>query len=76
MTLKELKDLYLDKTIFEVSFEETTLSSTGIDKVEFMISTNVGESLKPSNSYQSVFGYIFGYSIIFTLLFNSLIIPS
>lgn len=45
--IKELKDLYLDKTIFEVKFEETNLTPTGIDKVEFMISTNVGENLKP-----------------------------
>jgi DNA repair protein RecN (Recombination protein N) len=45
--IKELKDLYLDKTIFEVKFDECNLTNTGIDKVEFMISTNVGEALKP-----------------------------
>ena len=45
--VNELKDLYLDKTIFETKFEETELSINGIDKVEFMISTNVGESVKP-----------------------------
>ena len=45
--ISELKDLYLDKTRFEVNFEEIALSNTGIDKVEFLISTNVGENLKP-----------------------------
>jgi len=49
----ELKDLYLDKTVFEAKFEETSLSSNGIDKVEFMISTNVGESVKPLVSVAS-----------------------
>ena len=45
--LNELKDLYLDKTIFKVSFTESELTNHGIDKVEFMISTNVGENIKP-----------------------------
>ena len=45
--INELKDLYLDKTKFEVQFETTELTNTGIDKIEFMISTNVGESMKP-----------------------------
>ena len=51
--INELKDLYLDKTRFEAKFIETDLSSNGIDKVEFMISTNVGESLKPLASVAS-----------------------
>ena len=45
--VSELKDLYLDKTTFETKFEETSLTTEGIDKVEFLISTNVGEELKP-----------------------------
>jgi DNA repair ATPase RecN len=44
---KELKDLYLDKTVFKVNFKDCELTKTGKDKVEFLISTNVGESLKP-----------------------------
>lgn len=43
----ELKDLYLDKTIFKVCFTEIDFNKTGKDKVEFLISTNVGETLKP-----------------------------
>lgn len=45
--LLELKDLYLDKTIFKVQFNLVELSNTGADKVEFMIATNIGENLKP-----------------------------
>lgn len=43
----ELKDLYLDKTIFKVCFTEIDFNKVGKDKVEFLISTNVGETLKP-----------------------------
>lgn len=45
--MKELKDLYLDKTIFKVDFKNVDISKSGQDKVEFLISTNVGEKLKP-----------------------------
>lgn len=44
---KECKDLYLEKTRFEVRFIECEASSKGIDKVEFFISMNPGEPLKP-----------------------------
>jgi len=44
---KELKDLYLDKTVFKVDFKDTEFNKTGKDKIEFLISTNVGENLKP-----------------------------
>jgi len=44
---KELKDLYLDKTVFKVEFKEIEFNKTGKDKIEFLISTNVGENLKP-----------------------------
>lgn len=44
---KELKDLYLDKTIFKVDFKEIEINKLGKDKIEFLISTNVGETLKP-----------------------------
>lgn len=47
--LEQLQGLYMDKTVFKVVFEEDAISfnRTGRDKVEFYISTNVGESLKP-----------------------------
>lgn len=44
---KELKDLYLDKTIFKVEFKDIDFNKNGKDKVEFLISTNIGENLKP-----------------------------
>ena len=44
---KECSDLYLDKTRFEVRFVESDATSKGIDKVEFFISMNPGEPLKP-----------------------------
>lgn len=47
---KELKELYMEKTVFDIQFsitEPPEFSSTGIDKVEFLISTNPGEPLKP-----------------------------
>ncbi|MBL4954022.1 DNA repair protein RecN [Neobacillus sp. YIM B02564] len=46
---KELKDLYMDKTVFEIHFEteQDHFSRNGADHVEFYISTNPGEPLKP-----------------------------
>ena len=44
---KELEKLELPKVRFEVACEKCELCQTGIDKVEFFISTNVSESLKP-----------------------------
>jgi DNA repair protein RecN (Recombination protein N) len=50
------KDLVLNNTIFQIEFKtaDTTdplkkdvFTSNGVDQVEFMISTNVGESIKP-----------------------------
>src|SRR5690625_3048266 len=43
----ELKELYLDKTTFDVQFSENKdLNTNGIDQVTFMLSTNIGEPLK------------------------------
>lgn len=51
---KELKELYLDKTTFDVQFIETNeLEANGTDKVTFMLSTNIGEPLKPLNKIAS-----------------------
>ena len=46
--LKELKSLYMENTQFKVVFDTTdSYQLTGKDKVEFFISANVGEELKP-----------------------------
>lgn len=46
---RELKDLAMPNAVFDVRFERTEdkVSSLGNDIVEFMISTNTGEPLKP-----------------------------
>ena len=47
LIVEKLEKLELPKVKFEIGIEECTLSQTGIDKVEFLISTNVSEGLKP-----------------------------
>lgn len=47
---KELKSLYMDKTIFEVKFfdkQKEKFFPNGMDEIEFYLSTNPGEPLKP-----------------------------
>lgn len=45
---KELKSLYMDKTKVAIQFKPLeTFSSYGLDDIEFFISTNPGEPLKP-----------------------------
>lgn len=44
---EELTFLDMPKLEFVVSFDKGNLSSTGFDKIEFLISTNVGEPPKP-----------------------------
>ena len=54
---QELKDLYMEKTIFEAHFLQTAytfdelsdrgINQSGLDSMEFYISTNPGEPLKP-----------------------------
>ena len=44
---KELEKLELPKSRFEISVEPSIMNENGIDKVEFLISTNVSEDLKP-----------------------------
>ncbi|MFC4680530.1 DNA repair protein RecN [Exiguobacterium aestuarii] len=44
---RELKELYMEKTAFEVRFRTTTLKQDGLDDVEFYMMTNVGEPFKP-----------------------------
>jgi DNA repair protein RecN (Recombination protein N) len=52
---KELKELYMAKTVFEIRFESNTIQFTknGVDHVEFFISTNPGEPLKPLSKVAS-----------------------
>lgn len=52
---KELKELYMEKTVFEVRFtsDYDHFSVTGCDKVEFYLSTNPGEPLKPLSKIAS-----------------------
>jgi DNA repair protein RecN (Recombination protein N) len=44
---KELADLSMHDTRFEVMFRESAASEKGTDEVEFLISPNRGESLRP-----------------------------
>lgn len=47
LTIKELEKLELPKVQFSVDIQESDLNENGTDKVEFLISTNVSEPLKP-----------------------------
>ncbi|RFU60006.1 DNA repair protein RecN [Bacillus sp. V59.32b] len=60
---QELKELYMEKTVFEVRFHKSALThdtfadtgihSGGLDELEFYISTNPGEPLKPLSKIAS-----------------------
>ncbi|AOH55648.1 DNA repair protein RecN [Peribacillus muralis] len=60
---QELKDLYMEKTIFEPHFHQTAytfdelsdrgINQSGLDSMEFYISTNPGEPLKPLSKIAS-----------------------
>ncbi|MFE0506874.1 DNA repair protein RecN [Peribacillus butanolivorans] len=60
---QELKDLYMEKTIFEPHFLQTAytfdelsdrgINQSGLDSMEFYISTNPGEPLKPLSKIAS-----------------------
>lgn len=45
--IEKLEKLELPKVRFEINFEPIELNNNGIDKVEFLISTNISEDLKP-----------------------------
>ncbi len=49
----KLAELELPKAKFEINIEQKPLSPDGIDKVEFLISTNVSEGLKPLSKVAS-----------------------
>lgn len=58
---KELQELYMEKTIFEAHFHKTAFTFTdadevgknGLDSMEFYLSTNPGEPLKPLSKIAS-----------------------
>lgn len=60
---QELKELYMEKTVFEARFHQTAhtfdetidreINRTGLDVMEFYISTNPGEPLKPLSKIAS-----------------------
>ncbi|GIN19944.1 MAG TPA: DNA repair protein RecN [Bacillus bacterium] len=50
---KELKVLYMDKTVFEVVFQKQEENINGLDDVQFYLSTNPGEPLKPLSKVAS-----------------------
>ena len=45
--MRELSFLDMPDTVFKVQFRSTDFSETGIDDIEFLISANKGEELKP-----------------------------
>ena len=53
LVTKELKSLYLDKVVFKVDFKLVDFQKNGQDNVEFLISTNAGQTLKPLNKVTS-----------------------
>jgi DNA repair protein RecN (Recombination protein N) len=44
---RELNSLGMKKTIFEIHIDPFPLSPKGVDRVEFLISPNIGEEVKP-----------------------------
>lgn len=44
---QELKPLAMDRTVFRVTVEPAEWSETGTDRVQFLVSANVGEEPKP-----------------------------
>ena len=52
--MQQLHDLYMEKAIFTIRIQKNdTLNSKGIDTVDFLISTNLGQSLKPLHKVAS-----------------------
>ena len=47
LIVEKLEKLELPKVRFEINFEKCELGVNGFDKVEFLISTNISEGLKP-----------------------------
>lgn len=47
LIIQELQDLYMEKAKFQVHFETSIPNNNGLDEIEFYITTNPGEPLKP-----------------------------
>ena len=50
---KEISKLNINNARFKINIYEKELSSTGIDRIEYMISTNIGEDFKPLSKIAS-----------------------
>jgi DNA repair protein RecN (Recombination protein N) len=50
---KELHELSLQNSKFEIHFETNEISENGIDKIQFLFSANLGEDLKPISKVAS-----------------------
>lgn len=72
--INELNDLLLNNVQFKVSFNNKELSNNGVDDVEFLISLNKGEDLKPLAKVASggeISRVMLGLKVIFTRLNNT-----
>ena len=49
----ELADLDMNKVQFKVNIERTSFNQNGFDSIEFLISTNIGDGLKPLSKIAS-----------------------
>lgn len=49
----ELHDLAMDRALFEANIQAQSIDSTGKDKIEFLLTPNPGEPLKPLNKIAS-----------------------
>jgi DNA repair protein RecN (Recombination protein N) len=50
---KEVRSLAMERTVFQVSVEETSWSASGIDAVQFLVSANAGEVPRPIDKIAS-----------------------
>lgn len=69
--IQQLHDLYLPNAKFKVDFKEIDGNTQGIDKIEFLISMNPGENLKPLSSTASggeLSRLMLGLKVVFTHL--------
>lgn len=53
LTNEYLKELHLNDSSFKIEFSQTDFSKTGIDNVDFLVSFNLGEKLKPLSKVAS-----------------------
>ena len=51
--MEQLKSLYLEKVVFEINFQKTSLQKNGQDIITFLVSTNFGQTLQPLNKIAS-----------------------